>query len=35
MTDFDGNYSAWVEKLKSNEKRAKDEAAGASKAKKR
>jgi ATP-binding cassette subfamily F protein 3 len=35
MTDFDGNYSAWVEKLKSNEKRAKAEAATAGKGKKR
>jgi ATP-binding cassette subfamily F protein 3 len=27
LTDFDGNYSAWVEKLKSDEKRAKEDAA--------
>ncbi|HSU69686.1 MAG TPA: ABC-F family ATP-binding cassette domain-containing protein [Tepidisphaeraceae bacterium] len=27
LTDFDGNYSGWVEKLKSDEKRAKEDAA--------
>ncbi|MDB5291422.1 MAG: transporter related, partial [Phycisphaerales bacterium] len=30
MTDFDGNYSEWVEKLKELEKRAKEEAAASS-----
>ena len=30
MTDFDGNYSAWVEKQKSDEKRAKETAAATS-----
>jgi ATP-binding cassette subfamily F protein 3 len=29
MRDFDGNYSAWVEKVKEEESRAKQEAAGA------
>ena len=34
LTDFEGNYSAWVEKQKADEKRAKEEAATASKGKK-
>src|SRR5258706_6395887 len=35
MTDFDGNYTAWTEKQKADEKRAKQEAAATAKSKRR